>query len=757
MHLRVVNETRKIMPNSNDTSDECNQNVVHQNIHVVRNRDPQITIQLSNELSTDLSIDLSNELSTDRHKSDDECPVADECETERNNNNISANPKVVQQLRGLAEAFAKRGEHVKRRISQPVQTSSGEESKSASFRGSAIFEEEWMQTLDITRSTLVKRTMWKECWHRVRRRQLGVFEPQSSLYISWLFVVSVAFVYNAVIIFLRCVFPYETSNNRFVFFICDYICDGIYIMDMIWFKMRLKFIMDGQWVEDTVLIRHHYLRRKRFISDVLSLLPLDLLYFKYGFDKPLFRLLRLNRLFKATTFWEFFTRIDAITKFPYFIRIIHTLMYKMYLIHLSSCAYYLMSSYEGFGSTPWTYNNEGNAYLRCFYFAFRTATSIGGRMPKPTNDYERIYMIVSWLMGVFVFALLIGQIRDIVATATQNKTLYKDIMNKTVRYMRGLSLPHSVQKRVRLWLAYTWNQQKTFDENKILDLLPLKMRTDLALSIHYHTLSRVELFKDCERTLLRDLVLKFRSVLCLPGDFICKKGDIGHEMYIVNKGHVCVMDPNVPNKVLVTLSEVFGEISILGIEGYNRRTADVRSTGYSYLFVLSKSDLMETLKDYPEYKENLMQRVRRLMKCREAINDETKAMDEIDVECIVNPAQKRPKTPRLVQTVLQVLSADSRVSQRLSRASHRSSRRSSTRSSFSLTPTALTPKSSTHFQFPSIDNKSSLNKTHSLDVQYSEADEPIDDHLVVTEDSVFDDNKSVVIDKQFINDIVYEL
>ena len=130
-------------------------------------------------------------------------------------------------------------------------------------------------------------------------------------------------------------------------------------MDMIWFKMRLKYVLDGQWIEDPKLTTNNYVHQKRFIFDLLSLLPLDLLYFEYGFNKPLLRLLRLNRLFKVQTFWEFFKRIDAITKFPYFIRVIYTLIYKIYLIHLSTCAYYIMSWYEGFGSTPWTYNNTG--------------------------------------------------------------------------------------------------------------------------------------------------------------------------------------------------------------------------------------------------------------------------------------------------------------------------------------------------------------------------------------------------------------
>lgn len=194
----------------------------------------------------------------------------------------------------------------------------------------------------------------------------SVFEPQTAFYVCWLFVLANAFTYNAIAVLFRAVFPYELESGTSIFFYLDCLFDLIYLLDLVWFKPHLKFIRNGQWIDDPALTRMNYLTGRQFAYDLVGILPIDLVLWCYYGDynawPELQRMSRLNRLLKIDNFWEFFMRIDAITtKFPYLFRIVHTLWYKMYIIHLGACSYYMCSKVEGFGATPWTYDNEGRS------------------------------------------------------------------------------------------------------------------------------------------------------------------------------------------------------------------------------------------------------------------------------------------------------------------------------------------------------------------------------------------------------------
>lgn len=156
-----------------------------------------------------------------------------------------------------------------------------------------------------------------------------------------------------------------------------------------------------------------------------------------------------------------------------------------------------------------------------------------------------------------------------------------------------------LEKRVIKWFDFLWTNKKAVDEREVLKYLPDKLRAEIAINVHLDTLKKVRMgwapcsdgprtrlrvlvlsalqvriFADCEAGLLVELVLKLQPQVYSPGDYICKKGDIGREMYIIKEGKLAVVaDDGVTQFVVLSDGSYFGEISILAIKGLASRPA----------------------------------------------------------------------------------------------------------------------------------------------------------------------------------------
>uniref|UniRef100_A0A6I8P9C4 Cyclic nucleotide-binding domain-containing protein n=1 Tax=Ornithorhynchus anatinus TaxID=9258 RepID=A0A6I8P9C4_ORNAN len=436
-------------------------------------------------------------------------------------------------------------------------------------------------------------------------------DPLTNLiYILWLFFVVLAWNWNCWLIPVRWAFPYQTPDNVHLWMLMDYFCDFIYLLDMTVFQTRLQFVKGGDIIVSSG--PGMFLRELRFLSmDAICLLPLDLLYLKVGV-KPL---LRLPRCLKYMAFFEFNNRLEAILSKAYVYRVVRTTAYLLYSLHLNSCLYYWASSYQGIGSTSWVYDGVGNSYIRCYYWAVKTLITIGG-LPDPQTLFEIVFQLLNYFTGVFAFSVMIGQMRDVVGAATSGQTYYRSCMDSTVKYMNFYKIPTSVQNRVKTWYEYTWHSQGMLDESELMEQLPDKMRLDIAVDVNYDIVSKVALFQGCDRQMIFDMLKRLRSVVYLPNDYVCKKGEIGREMYIIQAGQVQVLGGPDGKTVLVTLKagSVFGEISLLAVGGGNRRTANVVAHGFTNLFILDKKDLNEILVHYPESQKLLRKKARRMLR-----------------------------------------------------------------------------------------------------------------------------------------------
>ncbi|XP_035983077.1 LOW QUALITY PROTEIN: uncharacterized protein LOC105931378 [Fundulus heteroclitus] len=492
----------------------------------------------------------------------------------------------------------------------------------------------------------VKSTPWvPACLHLRFPASIDPFT--NIMYVLWMFLVSLAWNWNVWLIPVRWAFPYQTPDNIYYWLVTDYVCDLIYILDIAVFQPRLQFVCGGDIVSDKKEMRKNYMKTKRFKFDVASLVPLELFYFKTGINP----LLRLPRLLKINSFFEFNERLEAILTKAYIYRVIRTTTYLLYCLHCNACLYHWASSYIGLGATQWVYNGVGNSYIRCYYFAVKTLITIGG-LPDPTSLFEIVFQLINYFVGVFAFSIMIGQMRDVVGAATAAQTYYRTCMDNTIKYMTSYRIPKEVQNRVKTWYNYTWQSQGMLDEQELLTQLPDKMRLDIAVDVNYSIVSKVPLFQGCDRQMIFDMLKSLRSVVYLPGDYVCKKGEVGREMYIIKAGEVQVVGGPEERTVFATLraGSVFGEISLLAVGGVNRRTANVIAHGFANLFILDKKDLNEILVHYPESKKLLRKKARKMLNKGKKPEPKKEAKEPPQVPV----APLRPETPKLLRAALEM-------------------------------------------------------------------------------------------------------
>ncbi|XP_034950798.1 potassium/sodium hyperpolarization-activated cyclic nucleotide-gated channel 4 isoform X3 [Chelonus insularis] len=432
-----------------------------------------------------------------------------------------------------------------------------------------------------------------------------VFDPAGRLSYYWSMVVSLAFLYNFWVIIYRFAFQEINDKTRLVWFCLDYFSDFLYAVDIA-FHFRTGYLEDGVLQTDAIKLRNHYMNSTTFYIDCLCLLPLDFLYLSIGYNS----ILRSFRLVKIYRFWAFMDRTERHTNYPNLFRSTSLIHYLLVIFHWNGCLYHLISKNNGFGSKNWVFNDSEAAdvvkqYLQSYYWCTLALTTIGDLpsrfdVSRPRSKGEYLFVIIQLLFGLLLFATVLGHVANIVTSVSTARKEFQAKLDGVKTYMRMRRVPNHLQIKVIKWFDYLWLTQKCSDEEKAVSCLPDKLKAEIAINVHLDTLRRVEIFQNTEAGFLCELVLRLRPVLFSPGDYICRKGEVGKEMYIVNRGRLQVVAEN-GKTVLATLKagSYFGEISILNMGTAGKECASVRSVGYSDLFVLSKKDMWDVLKEYP--------------------------------------------------------------------------------------------------------------------------------------------------------------
>ncbi|CAH0713929.1 unnamed protein product, partial [Brenthis ino] len=414
---------------------------------------------------------------------------------------------------------------------------------------------------------------------------------------------------------------------------CDGISDMVFALDVV-VQFRTGYLEQGLMVYDSKKLAKHYIRSSSFLLDITALIPLDLLQLRIG-TNPMIRFTRFFKVYRAVSCYYM---VESRTVYPNFWRVINLIHILLILAHWFGCFYFLLSEFEGFQGDwayphrPGEYATLTRKYLGSLYWSTLTLTTIGD-LPTPETNADThggpkflprrglksrllqfrsnrgyVFTIVSYLIGVFIFATIVGQVGNVITNRNANRLEFERLLDGAKTYMRHHKVPGGMKRRVLRWYDYSWSRgriQGGGDINTALGLLPDKLKTELALHVNLSVLKKVTIFQECQPEFLHDLVLKMKAYIFTPGDSICRKGEVAREMFIIADGILEVISETGRVLTIMKAGDFFGEIGILNLDGLNKRTADVRSVGYSELFSLSREDVLAAMKDYPEAQDIL--------------------------------------------------------------------------------------------------------------------------------------------------------
>ncbi|KAE9046007.1 hypothetical protein PR001_g4736 [Phytophthora rubi] len=381
----------------------------------------------------------------------------------------------------------------------------------------------------------------------------SVHDPDS-LFITawevWIFVVMT--VQWALVVFQAC-FPLAEKHRH---------ADGLmvflefsFLLDML-IRSRLGFYEFGNKILDQKRIKRKYFRSYTFVIDVGALLPLYVVNWSLPAQKRL-NIVNVNKLLRLLKVPKQLQELEKrYLKHTTELRLFKLLYYTFMLSHFLGCTWFNFASKQAmtndeptaFGDNLWlpsTHLENGSLvlqYTASLYWSFGLmSASSEPEFPKTTGQCT--FSAFTMTFGFFLCAYVIGNFTDIIELNSAETRWFNAKMRAVRHMLRHFRVPDDLQQRVETFLLFKRYHTVT-QENLLVHYLSPSLLTDIRLIHLKPMLERVEFLTGMEGSITRMLVSQFTQVLISRGEYVCRFGERGSDMFFIFAGVLDVLLPS---------------------------------------------------------------------------------------------------------------------------------------------------------------------------------------------------------------------
>ena len=195
-----------------------------------------------------------------------------------------------------------------------------------------------------------------------------------------------------------------------------------------------------------------------------------------------------------------------------------------------------VQSYVLRGLLPYDCGTLFERYVRVMEWALPTLMVVVIGDLTPLNPNETIYVVVVVMFALVINAAVIGNMANLVANVGSSLEAFRVKIDTVEHFLNLHKVPQPLRRRTRTYLEYIWAADKGV--RGLIDDMPATLYAEVSDFLKLGLVANTPFFEACEKAMQKWIAARLISRVFSPGDFIIHEGDVGTDMYFIERGSV---------------------------------------------------------------------------------------------------------------------------------------------------------------------------------------------------------------------------